>query len=198
MLLPLEGCLHESDGVSTTIFVTCAPFPDISEGEIVSYNFSGSDGHMSTHNFIGLKAGEFLYSSSEGIENTYSIEEVIENAEPFCLQPALAPTQHELLFMFGIWAPELGVMNAVMEPAPDQTAEMTEADEVRDCTYTDVSVPAGNFQTYTCTYRNSEGVFLFAESNSEDSNKPFSGLVKYVYGTDDHKFTAELIEWNGL
>jgi len=199
MPLYLESCIDDSAHETVNVFVTCFLYPEMSEGEIASYQILDDAGKLTIHNFIGLQSGEFHYRSSDGIENDYLLVH-IENSDTSCLQPALVPSRQELLLIVGMWVSGLATENTTKETNLDQAVDVESTGEITSCAHTDieVSVIAGNFQTQMCDYKNTQEKLLYSKNFINSGVRPFYGLIKFTNNIENNVFTAELIDWNGL
>lgn len=172
----------------------CPTLPSMSEGEIVTYTFTYSDGVTTSHTITkahdGDEQGEIVYNISDGNTSNYKLKDLCPKG------PSLSDEQAFLL---------LGDVSLVAntEKSFENGLFGTPSSEwiKEGCARISLTVKAGEFSAEKCTYvteDRSESYSTFSHFNNGESPTPLSGLLKYEEQSGDKNVTVELSEWNEL
>jgi hypothetical protein len=187
----LIGC--KPPGTSNDGSISCPEPARMSDGEIVTYAFTYSNGNTITHTITkmpdGDESGKIHYSISDGREFNYSLKNL-------CSSRAI-PLSNEEVFLFLDGA----LTGKIVENDPLNTNSKSPVEFIETvCNDILITLPAGEFPARMCTYVSKDDTETFSKSIhiNQNNSTPLLGLLQYHWTNHQQEITVELIEWNGI
>lgn len=191
MVVLLIGC--KSSGISSDNSNSCPAPARMSDGEIVAYAFTYTNGVVINHTITkmpdGDESGKIRYSVSDGREFNYSLKEL-------CSNRAISLSNEEMFLLL-----DGALTGKLMENDPSSTDSKTPVEFIEKvCSDVLLALPAGEFPARMCTYVSKDGAESFSKyiHINQENNTPLLGLLQYHWTNSAQEITVKLIEWNGL
>lgn len=190
--LVLTACQTESSSPGPSTSASCVAPMRMSDGEIVTYQFTYANGEQTKHTITkvadGDESGEIVYSASDGRASNRVLKDV-------CSEKNSVPLGREEAFL-------LTGASLIMSDSQDDSSSAPAPLEFSEesCTEQNTIVPAGEFAAVHCRYiaANSNVSFTQTSQQTLGGAKPLGGLLNYELNNTNHDVVVELIEWNGI
>ncbi len=189
----LAACGSDSSPPENPSRAASCPAPVVmTDGEMVTYSFTYSDGEQTDHTVTkvadGNEAGEVIYSVSDGRTANFVLSDLCAGVNPTSLG-----TEEAFLLAGASLIPS-------EPPNRNQDAPPPIDFNQQSCAQASATVAAGEFLANQCTFASTSSDISITQATHQALGQamPLLGLLKLGTHKTKRDVVVELKEWNGL